>query len=78
MYINCISCGHKFDIGRAYDDYEGPVRCATCRSMLMIRTQDGSVRSVRPATLASAVEPSAGGPMPGSTEGGGGQRLSAA
>ena len=32
MYINCISCGHKFDIGKSYDDYEGPVRCPTCRA----------------------------------------------
>lgn len=48
MYINCISCGHKFDIGKSYDDYEGPVRCPTCRFMLTIRTQDGNIRGVRP------------------------------
>ncbi len=48
MYINCISCGHKFDIGKSYDDYEGPVRCPTCRFMLTIRTEDGNIRGVRP------------------------------
>lgn len=47
MHINCISCGHKFDVGRSYDDYEGPVRCPTCRALLSIRTQDGNVRAVR-------------------------------
>lgn len=53
MYINCISCGHKFDIGKSYDDYEGPVRCPTCRGMLTIRTEDGSIRSVRPGLVYS-------------------------
>lgn len=51
MHINCLACGHRFDIGRAYDDYEGLVRCSTCRSLLDIRTQEGQVRAVRPANL---------------------------
>lgn len=51
MYINCISCGHKFDIGKSYDDYEGPVRCPTCRFMLTIRTEDGNIRGVRPGMV---------------------------
>lgn len=57
MYVNCISCGHKFDLGKAYDDYEGPVRCPTCRAMLQVRTVDGSVRGVgffQPARASSA------------------------
>jgi hypothetical protein len=45
--INCISCGHKFDVGKAYDDYEGLVRCSTCRTLLDVKIQDGGVRSVR-------------------------------
>ena len=47
MYINCIACGHKFDVGKSYDDYEGLVRCPTRRALLDVKTQDGSVRSVR-------------------------------
>ncbi len=54
MYVNCISCGHKFDIGKSYDDYEGPVRCPTCRGVLTIRTEDGSIRSVRPGLIPQA------------------------
>lgn len=54
MYINCISCGHKFDIGKSYDDYEGPVRCPTCRAMLTIRTEDGSIRAVFPGLVQPA------------------------
>ena len=52
MYVNCISCGHKFDIGKSYDDYEGPVRCPTCRATLTIRTEDGNLRAVRPGFAA--------------------------
>jgi hypothetical protein len=54
MYINCINCGHKFDVGRSYDDYEGPVRCPTCRGLLSIRTEDGSIRAVRPGIVSMA------------------------
>lgn len=46
MKINCLSCGHTIDLGNAYDDgYEGPIRCATCRAVLEIKTQEGWVRS---------------------------------
>lgn len=53
MYINCISCGHKFDVGRSYDDYDGFVRCSTCHELLHVKTQDGNVRSVRPGSFAT-------------------------
>ena len=47
MKINCISCGHKIDLGDAYDDYEGQVKCCVCASALEIQTVEGSVKSVR-------------------------------
>jgi hypothetical protein len=46
MKINCISCGHKIDLEDAYDNYEGPVKCYVCGSILEIRTLEGSVKSV--------------------------------
>ena len=46
MKVNCLSCGHSLDLGDAYDDYEGQVRCFICASLLAIRTQDGCVKSV--------------------------------
>ena len=46
MKVNCLSCGHSLDLGDAYDDYEGQVRCFICASLLAIRTQDGRVKSV--------------------------------
>lgn len=54
MKINCLHCGHKFDLGDAYDDYDGMVRCATCGGLLDIKTQDGSVRSMRFAAAPTA------------------------
>jgi hypothetical protein len=63
MNINCIACGHRFDIGRAYDDYEGLVRCGTCRCLLDIKTVDGQVRSVRMGSLSTpAASPATGTP----------------
>lgn len=47
MKINCISCGHKVDLGDAYDDYEGQVKCYVCGNILEIRTMEGRVKSVR-------------------------------
>lgn len=48
MHVNCIMCGHRFDLGKSYDDYEGAVRCSTCRGLLEVRTRDGQVKMVRP------------------------------
>jgi DNA-directed RNA polymerase subunit RPC12/RpoP len=44
MNINCLACGHKFELDEAYDDYEGPVRCWVCGALLDIKAQDGSLR----------------------------------
>lgn len=56
MHINCISCGHRFDLGRSYDDYEGLVRCPTCRSLLDVATAEGQVRRVRPGSIHAPVQ----------------------
>jgi hypothetical protein len=47
MKVNCLSCGHAFDLRDAYDDYDGQVRCFICGSLLAIHTQDGQVKSVQ-------------------------------
>lgn len=63
MQINCLHCGHRFDLGKAYDDYEGPVRCSTCRGLLDIRTNDGQVRAVRPFSMPlAAAQPQVSAP----------------
>ncbi|MDS4059777.1 MAG: hypothetical protein RKP73_14590 [Candidatus Contendobacter sp.] len=47
MKINCISCGHDIHLDDNYDNYEGAIRCWVCSSMLDIRVEDGSIRSVK-------------------------------
>ncbi len=47
MKINCLSCGHSFDISDAYDDYTGYVKCWICGSLLMIRTEAGILKSLK-------------------------------
>ncbi len=46
MRINCIACGHRFELDEAYDDYNGRVKCPICRSMLQILTEGGKVKTV--------------------------------
>ena len=45
--INCLSCGHKIELDSAYSDYEGLVSCVVCSTRLEIKTEDGSIRSVK-------------------------------
>ncbi len=47
MKINCLACGHSIDIGDAYDDYCGCVRCFVCQSLLEIKTDQGNIKSVK-------------------------------
>lgn len=47
MEINCLSCGHKIDIGDAYDDYDGQIKCWVCGVSLEIKTVEGNLRSVK-------------------------------
>jgi ribosomal protein S27E len=50
MRINCLHCGHKVDLGDAYDDYRGQVKCFVCGGVLLIRTTHGALRSVSGVT----------------------------
>jgi len=53
MKVNCLSCGHKVDLDDAYDDYEGSVKCFACGAILEIRAEQGSLKTVRLASLVS-------------------------
>lgn len=60
MKINCIACGHNFQVDDAYDDYEGPVRCWVCGALLEIKAIDGSLRRLglfKSSSAASTAEP---------------------
>ena len=47
MKVNCLSCGFKEDLGDAYDDYEGQVKCLTCGALLEIKTDQGTIKAVQ-------------------------------
>lgn len=46
MKLNCLCCGHKIDLDDAYDDYEGPVKCYVCGSLLEMKAHEGKIRTV--------------------------------
>jgi len=48
MKINCILCGHKFDLDDTYDDYEGDVKCWVCGGILKIKLLEGKLKSIKP------------------------------
>ena len=47
MKINCLSCGYKVELDDAYDDYEGQIKCYTCRAIMEIKSADGRLKSVK-------------------------------
>jgi DNA-directed RNA polymerase subunit RPC12/RpoP len=50
MRINCLNCGHKIELDDVYDDYEGLIKCMTCRTLLSIKTEDSKLKGVGFAT----------------------------
>ena len=54
MRINCLACGHKFDLGDEYGEYAGKVTCPVCGAMLEMRTERGYVKSVTVAVGSGA------------------------
>ena len=47
MKINCILCGHNFDLNDTYDDYEGDVKCWVCGGVLDIKVKVGKLKSLK-------------------------------
>jgi len=46
MKISCLSCGHKVELGDAYNTFEGQIKCLTCGAKLKIKTEQGGIYSV--------------------------------
>lgn len=46
MKLVCLSCGHKIDLGDAYDNYAGQVKCWVCGVLLEIAAETGELRAV--------------------------------
>lgn len=48
MKINCILCGHNFDLNDdTYNDYEGEVKCWVCGGVLDIKMLQGNLKSLK-------------------------------
>lgn len=52
----CLSCGHSLDLGDAYENYRGAVRCWSCRALLNITLEEGLLKEMQPtpSTVAEA------------------------
>jgi hypothetical protein len=47
MKINSTSCGGEVNLDhRAFEEYEGPVKCFSCGTMLEIKTTKGVIGSI--------------------------------
>lgn len=47
MKIKCICCGRDVNLDhRVFEDYEGPVKCFSCSTMMEIKTMRGLVDSL--------------------------------
>lgn len=44
--LNCLDCGRSFELGDAYEDYEGEVRCWICSTSLIVKLADGKLKSM--------------------------------
>jgi len=49
--VNCLACGHPMELGDAYEDYEGEIRCWGCRGVLEVTLHEGKLQSMRLSTL---------------------------
>lgn len=58
--LNCLSCGHPMDLGDAYEDYQGEVRCWGCRAVLEVTLQEGKLKAMRRSGAAGVARSSAG------------------
>jgi hypothetical protein len=54
--INCVSCGHTICLDDAYDDFEGPVKCYVSSGLLQIKTVEGMIKAIRPASVEIPVQ----------------------
>ena len=47
MMVSCINCSREVNLDHViFDNYEGPVKCFSCGTMMEIRTAKGTVDNV--------------------------------
>ena len=45
--LNCLGCGFPLDLGEAYEDYQGEVRCWGCQTVLEVTMREGKLMTMR-------------------------------
>jgi ribosomal protein S27E len=49
MRVTCISCGNELNLDHwIFEDYEGPVKCFSCATMMEVKSTGGEVYSINP------------------------------
>ena len=48
MKLRCFYCGHSVSLGPADDSYDGPLRCQTCKNVMVVRVERGLLRAMAP------------------------------
>lgn len=52
MKIKCISCGRDVNLDHeVFENYEGPVKCFSCSTMMEMKTIRGFVDSISPLQM---------------------------
>lgn len=47
MRVKCISCGNELNLNHwIFEDYSGPVKCFSCGTMMVVKTNGGEVYSI--------------------------------
>jgi DNA-directed RNA polymerase subunit N (RpoN/RPB10) len=46
IHLRCLGCGHILDLADSYEDYDGHVRCWTCRALLTVSLREGRLRGM--------------------------------
>jgi ribosomal protein S27E len=47
MKINCLGCGHSFELDEAYEEYAGQIRCWVCGVTLEVQIEAGRPKLVK-------------------------------
>lgn len=46
IVIQCRGCGHPIELSQAYEDYQGEVRCWSCRTIMVVTLRDGKLAAM--------------------------------
>lgn len=45
--LSCLACGHSMELGEAYEDYQGEIRCWGCRAVADVTLRQGKLQSMK-------------------------------